>query len=128
MTENAQTQTKEADSLSGVRVFAYPSDAKVISCVQDGVNVIGSALSEGANLVILPIDRLDPAFFQLRTGLVGEILQKFVNYQIRVAILGDVAHLTAESTALRDFVRECNRGSNVWILADRQALEQRLRA
>jgi len=28
-------------------------------------------------------------FFDLSTGLAGEILQKFVNYHVKIAIVGD---------------------------------------
>jgi len=54
------------------------------------------------------------------------VLQKFVSYGYRVAIVGDIeAHLSA-SAALRDFVRESNAGRHVWFLPDDAALEARL--
>ena len=44
----------------------------------------------------------------------------------RVAILGDIGEAVARSAALRDFVRESNRGRHVWFVADRMELERRL--
>jgi hypothetical protein len=41
-------------------------------------------------------------------------------------IVGDISAHLAESSALRDFVYEANRGRNVWFLANREELEQRL--
>jgi hypothetical protein len=46
---------------------------------------IGACLS--ADGLILTEDALGPRFFDLRTGLAGEALQKFVNYRVRVAIV-----------------------------------------
>ena len=37
--------------------------------------------------VILTKDDLAPEFFELRSGLAGELLQKFVNYKLRAAIV-----------------------------------------
>jgi hypothetical protein len=44
----------------------------------------------GASLgrrLILSEDDLGPDFFDLVTGLAGELIQKFVNYRVRVAII-----------------------------------------
>jgi hypothetical protein len=79
--------------------------------------VIGNAFSENAELVVLPVERLPSAFFRLSTGLAGEALQKFTNYQLRVAIVGDISAYTDKSAPLRDFVRESNRRGDVRFLA-----------
>ena len=43
-------------------------------------------------------------FFILSKGLAGEILQKFINYQIKFAIYGDYSKYT--SKPLKDFIYE----------------------
>jgi hypothetical protein len=68
-----------------------------------------------------------PSFFQLRTGFAGEMLQKFANYQVKVAIVGDVSEFAAASAPLRDFIRESNRGKFVRFLGNREELEDRLK-
>jgi len=78
--------------------------------------------------VAVPVARFDPAFFQLRSGLAGEIFQKCVNYRLKIAIIGDVSTYVAASDALRDFVVECNRGRDVFFVEDVADLEQRLSA
>lgn len=45
------------------------------------------AASFGTKGLILTEDDLAPEFFDLRTGLAGELFQKFTNYQRRVAIV-----------------------------------------
>ena len=50
----------------------------------------------GCRKLILPKACVAEAFFSLRTGLAGEILQKFVNYQMRLAIVGEYDHYTSK--------------------------------
>lgn len=89
-------------------------------------DLIGDAWAQQAELVIIPSSRLKAAFFDLSSGLAGELLQKFVNYSIRLVILGDVSAYTASSTALRNFVAESNRGQAIWFVNDLDELGVRL--
>ena len=105
------------------------SDAEPVISNSDDVNdVIGSAWGENISLIALPVARLDPDFFRLASGLAGDVLQKFVNYRLQLAILGDISVHTAASAALRDFVWESNRGDHVWFLADESELSAKLAA
>ena len=54
-------------------------------------------------------------FFLLGSGQAGEILQKFVNYRLKAAIVGDYSHYT--SKPLHDFIRESNKGGDVFFTA-----------
>ena len=54
-------------------------------------------------------------FFVLSTGLAGEVLQKFVNYDGRIAIYGDYSHYT--SKPLKDFIYESNKGKDIFFVA-----------
>ena len=109
----------------GIRVLHVEGDGAPISTAND---VIGDAWSEEATLIAIPVERLDPAFFDLSSLVAGEFLQKIVNYRLRVAILGDIGEFTARSGALRDFVWESNRGTQVWFLTDEAELLARLNA
>ena len=94
----------------------------VISRTDDAMDLIGNASYSGVALVALPVERLDPEFFRLSSLLAGDILQKFVNYRVQLAVIGDISAHVAASDALRDFVWESNRGSHVWFLPDEAAL------
>lgn len=50
---------------------------------------ISGALGEcfGCDGLILTEDELGPDFFELRTGLAGELFQKFINYGLRLALV-----------------------------------------
>ncbi|MBN2796028.1 MAG: DUF4180 domain-containing protein [Clostridia bacterium] len=50
------------------------------------------------------------AFFDLKTKFAGELLQKFVTYNIQIAIIGEIQ---TESKSLNDFIRECNRSKHI---------------
>lgn len=52
---------------------------------------IAPAFEHDAGMIALPVNRLDAAFFQLRSGIAGAVLQKFINYSLRVALLGDIS-------------------------------------
>lgn len=53
-------------------------------------------------------------FFILSSGIAGEILQKFINYQFRIAIYGDYSKYT--SKPLKDFIYESNNGHNIFFV------------
>ena len=114
--------------IDGRRVLECSAEGPLLRTAQDAVDLIGEAKSAGANILVLPIARLDPAFFQLRTGIAGEVVQKFVTYQVAAAIVGDTTQLEAESKSLRDFIRESNQGGSIWFLADKEELQARLGA
>jgi hypothetical protein len=93
---------------------------------QDALEVIGEAWAVRAEVVAVPAGRFAPAFFDLRSGLAGEFVQKLVNYRLRLAVLGDISECVRASDALRDFVRESNRGGHVWFLDGPEDLARRL--
>jgi hypothetical protein len=110
----------------GVRVLTCAPDGALVRNDRDAVDLMALAHSHKAKLIVLPVSRLDPDFFVLRTGVAGEIVQKFVMYRLPVAILGDISAHLAASAALRAFVYEANRGKDIWFVADESELDSRL--
>jgi hypothetical protein len=111
----------------GVPVLLCDPAGAPVAGGQDALDLIGAALAS-AEIVAIPATRLDERFFSLGTGVAGEIMQKFVNYRLRLAIVGDIGAHVAASTALRDLVRESNRGRHVWFVADLAELDERISA
>lgn len=91
-------------------------------------DLVGAALEAGARWIALSAAGLPKGFLDLSSGIAGEIAQKCVNYRIGLAVLGDIGPAVERSGALRDWVRECNRGGHVWFLADEGDLAARLAA
>lgn len=54
-------------------------------------------------------------FFILSTGLAGEVLQKYNNYGVKIAIVGDFSRYT--SKPLKDFIYECNKGKDIFFVS-----------
>jgi hypothetical protein len=119
------TPTDQVIERRGVPVLVCGTDGPPVAEPQDALDLIGAAFTR-ADVVALPAGRLDERFFRLRTGLAGEIMQKFVNYRIRLAIVGDISAYVAASDALRDLVTESNRGRQIWFVADLDQLDEHL--
>lgn len=107
-------------------VFLCAAEGPLLKTTRDATDLIGEARSQSAEVVVVPMSRFGAEFFDLKTRIAGEFLQKFVTYQLRIVLLGDFSELAARSTALRDFIRESNRGKDIWFLADVEELKQRL--
>jgi hypothetical protein len=112
--------------LHGVRVFELAPGEARLRTYAEAVDIVGQSFEDRATVIVIPVECLDDEFFQLRTRIAGELLQKFVQYQRRVAIVGDISRHLAESSALRAFVKESNRGKDIWFLATRAELDERL--
>ena len=112
--------------LHGVRILECEPDETRLRSYNDAVDLIGKAFENRATLIVIPVECLDDDFFRLQTRIAGELIQKFVQYQRRLAIVGDISRHLAESSALRAFVYESNRGNEVWFLASLDELNQRL--
>lgn len=112
--------------LHGMRVVELPKIGDQFRNDRDAIEIISEAAAYQAELIVIPVERLSDDFFQLKTRVAGEILQKFVTYRKRVVILGDISEHLNDSSALRDFVYECNLGRQVWFMRSVSELEQKL--
>jgi hypothetical protein len=126
MSEESPTAGEDTRDVAGERVLIIDDAFPAVRDARGGRDLIEAALNAGATLIAVPAARLDAEFFRLRSGLAGEILQKAANYRLKFAVIGDIAEHIAASDALRDFVIECNRGREIFFVADVTELEQRL--
>jgi hypothetical protein len=100
------------------------TDEIIVTAEKDTILLMEEMFPTGAHKIILHRENLAPEFFDLRTGLAGAVLQKFMNYQIRVAIIGDFSQVTSKS--LSAFIYESNRGSSVAFVPSLDAALQKL--
>lgn len=112
------------EEIGGTTVLLCASDGDAIRGERDATDLIGNAFHQQAAWVALPVERLTDDFFELRTRTAGDIAQKFANYGIGLAVLGDITGRASDS--MRDFVRESNRGRQLWFVPDADALRARL--
>jgi hypothetical protein len=116
----------EVYEMHGVRVVELEQAGPQLSNDRDAIEIISEAAAHNADVIVIPVERLSEDFFQLKTRVAGEILQKFVTYRKRIVILGDISKQLSGSSALRDFVYECNAGREVWFLTSVSELDQKL--
>lgn len=104
--------------------YTPQGDIAIVRSEQGEINDVQSALDliatvsfgTGVRKIAIEKTAIAEEFFDLRTGLAGEILQKFTNYNVKVAIVGDFSKYT--SKALRDFIFESNKGKSVFFKED----------
>lgn len=100
------------------------ADSILLTDEQSALDVIMTISNEtGSNRIALNKEAISEAFFKLSTKLAGEILQKFNNYHIKFAIIGDFSSYT--SKPLKDFIYECNQGNHVfWVSSEQEAIDK----
>jgi hypothetical protein len=112
--------------LHGVRVAKFSNAGEELGTDRQAIEIISQASECQPELIIIPVERLSNNFFHLKTRVAGEFFQKFVTYRKRVVILGDISVHLNTSSALRDFVYECNAGREIWFMTNLGELTQKL--
>ena len=99
----------------GQDIVEIISNQVLLYDVQSALDWIMSVQYEtGCRKVILPKDCVAEDFFMLSTGIAGEILQKFITYQMKLAIVGQYDNYT--SKPLHDFIYESNKGKDIFFV------------
>jgi hypothetical protein len=109
---------------NNLEIAVVSSDEILITDVQSALDFIATVNYEaGCERIILNKSAICEDFFHLRTRLAGEILQKFINYHTKIAIVGDFS--VYSSTSLKDFIYESNNGKDIFFLSnEKQAVEK----
>lgn len=91
--------------------------------VTSAVELLMNCSYQGADVLLLQKEQLHPDFFELKSGLAGDILQKFSTYQFKLGIIGDFSVYTSQ--ALRDFIFESNKQGRI-VFAENEEVVLRL--
>lgn len=106
-------------------VAVVTGEEKVITDAQSALDLIMTARYEtGTNLIAVDKEAITEDFFVLSRGLAGEVLQKFINYQAKIAIFGDFSQYT--SKPLKDFIYESNKGRDIFFVSTKTEAVERL--
>ncbi len=115
----------ETITVNGVAIALADQAMPPLADEQSALDFIATGnYDTGSRRVALYKQSLPEAFFKLSTGLAGAVLQKFINYGFKLAIIGDFSHYTSQP--LHDFITECNSGKDIFFVADRQQALDRL--
>ena len=108
------------DQRGNSKVAIIESGEVVIRDVQDALDLMANVkYAADCSKILLKQAHLPDDFFELRTKLAGDILQKYTNYGIRLAIVGEFDRYGSKS--LNDFIYECNKGNRFFFLKDEAA-------
>lgn len=115
------TKTIQRNDIS---IALVQSDDIIITDAQSALDfAINIRYNTECSRVALNKAAITEDFFKLSTRLAGEKLQKFINYQIKFAIIGDFSHYT--SKPLHDFIYESNHGKDVFFVStEEEAIEK----
>jgi hypothetical protein len=110
---------------NNVEIAIISSSEILITDVQSALDIMATVSYEtGSDRMILNKYVISEDFFNLRTGLAGDILQKYINYKMKIAIVGDYSIYSSKS--LKDFIYECNNGKDVFFLSSEEEAIQKL--
>jgi len=91
------------------------TDEIIIKDTQSALDLIATVQYEtDCDKLIVNKSCVTEDFFILSTGIAGEILQKFINYRKKIAIVGDYSKYT--SKPLKDFIYESNNGNSIYFV------------
>lgn len=91
---------------------------KIITIEQDAVNLIGLCGYHHTNNLLLYADNVDDRFFELKSTLAGNVLQKFMNYYMRVAMI--MKDDLSDNKRFKEMALETNKGNYFRIFKDKQ--------
>jgi len=101
-------------------VVEVTSDEIIISSEQEALDLMANiGYLYDSSRIIIHKENLSEAFFDLKSGLAGGILQKFSNYRVQLIVVGNFSEYT--STSLKEFILESNKGKQVNFLPDLEA-------
>ena len=116
---------KQIVQLNGINIAVVSSNTPIITDAQSALDFMMTIQHyDNADRVVINKQALAEDFFNLSTGIAGEVLQKFTNYAVKIAIYGDFSMYT--SKPLQDFMGECNRGNHIFFMDDADAAIRRL--
>jgi hypothetical protein len=110
---------------NSIKIAVLDSEDILIKDVQSAMDLFATVDYEtGCDRMIIDKSLICEDFFDLSTKIAGEVLQKFINYHKKLAIVGDFTGYTSKS--LRSFIYEVNRGKDIFFLADEAEAIDRL--
>ncbi len=104
----------EIFEINGIKLAELISDEIIITTPQDALDIMAEAGYMGSDKLIFHEKNIGSDFFDLKSRLAGEILQKFSNYRVQLAIITNPLKFTSKS--LQDFIRESNKMGRVFFV------------
>jgi hypothetical protein len=98
------------------KVAVISSPEVLIADTQDALDLMASIqYLYDCHKMIIPKAAITEGFFDLKTGIAGDILQKYTNYNVKLVVIGEFS--SYQSKSLADFIRESNKGNQILFLS-----------
>lgn len=101
----------ETHLIQEIKVAEIITDKVILKTIDDGLDLIGNLYYQGYDKIIMYDHNITPDFFDLKTKIAGDILQKFAQYQMSLTIIGDFSKYNSER--LNEFIFESNKGKRI---------------
>lgn len=107
-----------------VKIAEVISDVIIVNNAEEGLQLMVDLYYQDFDKIIIPAQSITPDFFDLKTGIAGEILQKFSNYRVQLVIVGDFTKYPGQR--IQEFIYESNKGRQVNFLGTVEEAVERL--
>lgn len=101
----------ETHLIDNSKIAEIISDETIIRTTEESLDLLGNLYYQGFDKAIIHEKNITPDFFDLKTGIAGEILQKFAQYKMPLVIVGDFTKYESESS--KAFIFESNKGNQI---------------
>ncbi len=106
---------------NGQKYIELGREGRPVQEEQDAIELLTICMENDTNLLLIHGDRLSDKFLDLKTGVAGAILQKFVLYNIKTAVIINIDRIKGK---FKDFLAESNQGSMFRTYSDYNEAEQ----
>lgn len=93
------------------QIAELQSNGILVNSPDDALQLLVDLYYQDFDRIILQEHHLTPDFFELKNGMAGEILQKFSNYRVKLAIVGEFSNHTKDS--ILQFMSESNKMKHI---------------
>ncbi len=101
----------EKHTVGHTQIAEVISETIIIYSTDEGLELLMDLYYQDFVSIILYENNITPEFFDLSNGMAGEILQKFSNYRVRLAIVGDF--FQCKSNSIKSFILESSKTGHV---------------
>lgn len=101
----------ETHTINDIKVAEIITDEIILKTTEDGLDLLGNLYYQGFDRIIMHEKNIIPDFFDLKTKIAGNILQKFTQYKMPLSIIGNFSKFNSRS--LNEFIFESNKGKQI---------------
>ncbi len=110
--------------INEIKIAEVISDETLVNDAAEGLQLLVDLYYQDFDRIVIYEKNLHNDFFDLKTGLLGEVLQKFSNFRVRLAIIGEFDKHAGRSFG--DFIYESNNGRLVNFVSSKNEALARL--